>query len=357
MSHRRLKQKAAGYAEYAKAEVWRERHRFCPALLFITTTEQRARSFLGAMRRAVDGDTLLLTSGCDLARRLQHCGVEARWWIDEGSTESLDLLAVLREARRPFDEAHERRVARRRKEDAERERLRRDPEALRSHLRAWRDRDWEIQRLGGKVATTLKLTLEQDGQLAGVEREALLTLGALFADPLRPQLPEGELPPEERVVFEALVDHHRAVQLDRIESLAREYRDVPSLRRARRTVESGEVLEDYKEAHLQPAAEQDQAERERVEHLRARYVDWREREAERLAKTQRFAARLRNGPASFLDEIDRRSLRRCPRCEELVFPDPERAGYVLADQRQVASRCHFCGSTDLTEIDPGEAAA
>ena len=51
MSHRRLKQKAAGYAEYAKAEAWRERHRFCPALLFLTTTEKRARSFLAAMER------------------------------------------------------------------------------------------------------------------------------------------------------------------------------------------------------------------------------------------------------------------------------------------------------------------
>jgi hypothetical protein len=191
------------------------------------------------------------------------------------------------------------------------------------------------------------------GGESSAEREALLTLGASFADPLRPQLPEGEPPPEERVVFEALVDHHRAAQLDRIESLAREYGDAPSLRRARRTVEAGEVLKDYKEAHLQPAAERDQTERERVEHLRARYLDWRERVAERLAKTQRFAARLRNGPASFLDEIDRRSLRHCPQCEELVFPDPERAGYVPADQRHIASRCHFCGSTDLTEIDPG----
>jgi hypothetical protein len=46
MSHRRLKTKAAGYAEYVKAEAWRERHRFCPALLFVTTTEKRARSDL-----------------------------------------------------------------------------------------------------------------------------------------------------------------------------------------------------------------------------------------------------------------------------------------------------------------------
>lgn len=51
MSHRRLKQKASGYGDYAKAGAWRERHPFCPALLLVTTTEARARSFLAAMHR------------------------------------------------------------------------------------------------------------------------------------------------------------------------------------------------------------------------------------------------------------------------------------------------------------------
>jgi Replication-relaxation len=55
MSHRRLKAKAAGYAEYVKVEAWRESHRFCPALLFLTTVEKRARSFLAAMERRQGG--------------------------------------------------------------------------------------------------------------------------------------------------------------------------------------------------------------------------------------------------------------------------------------------------------------
>jgi hypothetical protein len=47
MSHRRLKTKAAGYAGYVKVEAWRERHRFCPALLFLTTVslERYFRAF------------------------------------------------------------------------------------------------------------------------------------------------------------------------------------------------------------------------------------------------------------------------------------------------------------------------
>lgn len=61
MSHRRLAQKAAGYADYAQATAWQQRHPFCPALLFITTTERRVRSFLAAMRKQTGRRSLLLT--------------------------------------------------------------------------------------------------------------------------------------------------------------------------------------------------------------------------------------------------------------------------------------------------------
>ena len=115
MSHRRLKRKAAGFAEYVKAGAWRERHRFCPALLFITTTEKRARSFLATMGREVDGDAALLTCACDLAHRLAGCTTDSRWLID-GAEESVDLIGALQEARRPHDEEVARRQARRREE-------------------------------------------------------------------------------------------------------------------------------------------------------------------------------------------------------------------------------------------------
>ncbi len=101
MSHRRLKQKAAGYAEYAKANAWRERHRFCPALLFLTTTEKRARSFLAAMSRESGRNSGLLTCACDLARDPEGVATGPRWLLGPGDEEPVDLLAALREARRP----------------------------------------------------------------------------------------------------------------------------------------------------------------------------------------------------------------------------------------------------------------
>ena len=81
-SNRQLKKKAGGYAEYARAKAWRERHRFCPALLSITTTEKRAGSFLRMMRKDLGRDALLLTCVCDLARGLKRCPTEPRWHQD-----------------------------------------------------------------------------------------------------------------------------------------------------------------------------------------------------------------------------------------------------------------------------------
>src|SRR5665811_517296 len=220
MSHRRLKQKAAGYAEYAKAEAWREHHRFCPALLFVTTTEKRARSFLAAMRKELGREALLLTCACDLARRLEGCATEARWLTDDEGEQAVDLLAALREARRPHDDELARLKAERQRDEAERERLRSDPEALRAHLRSWRHRDWGVERLGRSAAAALALTLGGDDPLDDAEREALKTLGAMFANPLRLQLAERELTADERRAFDALVRHHLARHLDRVSELA-----------------------------------------------------------------------------------------------------------------------------------------
>lgn len=188
MSARQLKAKAEGYGEYAKLEGW-QRNEYCPPLLFITTSEKRARSFLATCSRTVDQDRMLVAA-TGLARDIGRSLLAPEWLA--GDDESGDLLAVLRGAPRPHDDACEREEAERREEDAERERLRSDPVALRRHLRNWRHRDWGIERLGPAAAKALEITLERDEELAEVERRALLALGAVFADPLRLQLAEGE---------------------------------------------------------------------------------------------------------------------------------------------------------------------
>jgi Replication-relaxation len=353
MSHRRLKQKATGYAEYAKAEAWRERHRFCPALLFVTTTEKRARSFLTAMRRELERDGLLLTCACDLARRPERCVTEARWLADEEDEQGVDLLAALREARRPHDEALARRDARHREEEAKRERLRSDPEALRAHLRSWSHRDWGIQRLGRSAAAALALTLELDEPLDSAEREALGRLGAMFADPLDLQRDERELTPNERRAFDALVRHHLTRQLDLADELAECYGEGPALRRARKRLEAGELLDRHGLSWgLAEEARRDGEARARQERLREDYLGWREQRARQLAKAQGIAGRLRNGPEAFLDEVDRRALRFCRSCEEIAYPDPKRTIHERGAGHDVAWHCHFCWTEELAKIEP-----
>jgi hypothetical protein len=99
MSHRQLKAKAAGYGEYVQLEAWRERNPFCPALLFITTSEKRARSFLAAADREIDSARMLVAC-VGLARDLRRCIVAPEWMIGDGER-AVDLLGILRAARRP----------------------------------------------------------------------------------------------------------------------------------------------------------------------------------------------------------------------------------------------------------------
>lgn len=353
MSHRRLKAKAAGYTEYVKVEAWREHHRFCPALLFVTTAEKRARSFLAAMEREAGRDSLLLTCVCDLARRLPRFASEDRWLlsIDEGARSS-DLLTALREARRPFDEEQERVKAERDREDAERENLRSDPEALRSHLRSRSHHDWGNERLDHPAAAALTYTLKHDDPLEEAERVALRTLGAMLTDPLRVQLADRELTAEERRAFDGLVRHHLARQLDRVRDLAERYGEGPALRRARKRLQGG-TLPDWNDPswRLSEEARRDGDARAKQKRLHEDYLGWREQRARQLAKAQGIVGRLRNGSESFLDDVDRRSLRFCQACAEVAYPDPERARYERA-RPDVAGRCHFCGAEKLAKIEP-----
>ena len=351
MSHRRLKRKAAGYAGYVKAGAWRERHHFCPALLFLTTTEKRARSFLATMRRELEGDALLLTCACDLAHRLPSCATEPHWLID-GVEGPVDMVGALREARRPYDEEMARRQARRREEEDERERLLSDPEALRSRLQAWRHRGWGIERLGGHISAALEITLEYEAPLQEVEREALTALGAMYGDPLRLQLSEREPTASERHAFERLAEHHRRFQLERIDAIEAQKGAGPSLRKARRRIENGEPLGKQDVSRLADDIDRDDKSRAAQKRLRKGYLAWREQEAQRLIKAQGMLARLRSRPEDFFAQIDRQALRCCSACEEIAYPDPENSRVYA--KRHVATDCHYCGAGALAEIESSD---
>lgn len=348
MSARQLKAKAEGYGEYTKLEGWRQRNEYCPPLLFITTSEKRARSFLATCRRTADQRRMLVAANA-LARDIRRALVEAEWWA--GDEEGADLLAVLRGAREPYDELCEQEEAKRREEDAERERLRSDPGALRKHLQSWRHRDWEIERLGPIAAKALEITLERDEHLAEAERRALLALGAMLADPLRLRLAEGEPTAERQVVFDELAEHQRARQLEEIGELAQRFGEGPALRKARGRLRAGELLAAADASWLRQHAADDERSRNEQERLHSDYLAFREERAQGRWKSQRLVTRLRNRPEDFLEEIDRKALRFCRSCEEVAYPDPERARYERG-RYDVAFRCHFCDGRGLAAWEP-----
>jgi hypothetical protein len=271
-------------------------------------------------------------------------------WL-AGEREGVHLLAVLRGARRPYDEECEQREAERREKDAERERLRSDAAALREHLRRWRHRDWGIGRLGTLAATALEVTLERDEEPSEAERQALLALGAMFADPLRLQLAEGEPTPERKAVLNELVAYHRTRQLQEIEELAGRLGEGPALRKTRGLLRAGELLAVADLSSLRLGAEDDGRSRTEQERLRSEYRSSREERALHRWKSQRLFTRLHSGPEDFLEEIDRKALRLCRTCEEIAYPDPERARYER-ERRDVAFRCHFCDGRNLAAWEP-----
>ncbi len=352
MSHRQLKAKAAGYGEYARLEAWRHRNPYCPALLFITTSEKRARSFLAACDREIGAGMLVACVG--LARDLRRCIVAPEWLVGNGER-TTDLLSILRAARRPYDEEEAREETQRREEEAERDRLRSDPEALAERLRGELRYGWGSDQIGQRATDALRLSLEgRGGVLHEVERTALEAVGGMLAEPLALLLTDRELTPYEREALATLVGHHRAAQLGHLDEVTERFGEGPKVRQRRRSLEDGGLLGADSLDGLALDAEQDRESAAEQERLRENYLRWREAEAKRLAKLQGFIARHRTGHEAFLAEVDRGALRRCSGCEEIAYPDPERKPRP-GGRRHVAGRCHFCGAAALSELAIEEA--
>jgi hypothetical protein len=347
MSHRQLKAKAAGYGEYARLEAWRHRNPFCPALLFITTSEKRARSFLAASKREIDRNRMLVAC-VGLARDLRRCIVASEWLVGDGER-TTDLLRILRAARQPYDEEQAREEAECREDEAERERLRSDPEALAKRLRGELRYGWGDDQLGQRATDALRLSLEGGGVLHEVERTALEAVGGMLAEPLALRLADRELTPSEREALATLVGHHRATQLGHLDEVTERFGEGPKVRQKRRWLEGGELLSADSLNGLPRDGELDREGAAEQERLRGDYLRWREAEATRLGKLHGFIARRRIGHDAFLAEVDRGALRRCSRCEEIVYPDPERKPRP-GGRRHVAGRCHFCGAGTLSEL-------
>jgi hypothetical protein len=349
MSHARLKTKAAGYAAYAAEAPWTQRHPFCPCLLFLTTTEARAISFLKTLRTLLEkaarggyygrgGNVSWFAAGaCAMARDPERAFAEA-CWDDLRLCGGLRLVECLNAARAPYDAARARERAEQQAIEAERERLRSDPNARRALLQEKRlyASGEHLEQFGQSGATALQLLLHFSGAMSAVERDAFAAVTRqLAADPLDAHFAPTPLPPtwSDSEAVGRLVAAYRARQQARVAELARRYGEGPKLRRRRNQLAAGELIDPYAWDALEDDANHDQQARHEQERLRLGYLERREREARQRRSEAPLAARLVRGRAAALALVDRDRLKICPRCHELVYPpEPRQDNYGLTIQ-------------------------
>ena len=124
-----LKQKVGRYLAYADDLAWQGRYPYCPPMLLLTTTQNRAVSFLRAAAQVIskhqsktdpqDEAAVLVVAACGLVRDPGPAVGEPRWALSDDSAPDLTLAEILAEraaARVASDEwVYERDVVQRRR--------------------------------------------------------------------------------------------------------------------------------------------------------------------------------------------------------------------------------------------------
>jgi hypothetical protein len=343
MSHARLRQKAELYAAYVAADAWRGQHLFLPALLFLTTTDARARKFLKALARALAYGPRL--SG----RRAFVAGAGGLAWepdrllgdaclTDLDGTVGLTLTDVLSTARTPYERALAYQREQEEADEARRQVLRDDPEAMRKLLY---DRSHVlapyVRALGETGERAVELLCAATSQLSMGEREALRAiardLGETLPEPRAHELPSPGAGVRSEIAM--LVEHYRATQAQQVAGLAERYGDCPCLQRARKLLRDGGLLDQATFGELSLDAERDAAGRREQHERREAYLLWREHAARQLARRAGPLGRLTHRPQDFYAQLDRETLRECGRCGQTIYPC-ERAAH------RSPPSCHFC---------------
>lgn len=372
MSHTRLKVKAGVYAAYTAQAAWRERYNFCPCLLFITTTEARAIAFLktlaglldkagrgGYYDRRAENVSWFAAGACAMARTPERA-LSAPCWDDLTlSGGGLSLLDCLRAARAPYDAARAEEQAERDATEAERKRLRSDPDAWRVLLREYNlyGRCEHLEQFGTTGVTAIELLLASTQPMESVERSAFAALARqLDPDPLQARLARVPVPAtdDDHEAVARLADAYRAHQRERVAQLASRHGSGPKLRRHQELLDAGELLGVHVWNGLEDQAMRDQKARAEQELRRIDYLAWRDGEVKRRKHDFPLHTRLTQGRAAVLELIDREQLRRCSSCDEIAYPsEPVSNPYRYAQwrSRREPPRCHFCGAHDLDGFD------
>jgi len=344
MSHTRLRGKAALYAAYAASDAWRERHKFVPALLFLTTTDIRARRFLNALAGA------LSYGPPQHKRRAFVAGAAGIVWaphrlLTEPCLADLDgntgqtLLDVLHAAHAPYEQALAYRRERREAEEEKRRHLREEPVAMREHLRHNEHALGSyFQALGEPGVHGIELLLASNTaplpNERGVLRAIARDLGEALAEPGR----QAADPPGAEVIGEIalLIEDYRATQTKQAGALAASHGEGPSLHRAWDLLRQGGLLDPTALDRLPQDAEHDATGRREQHKQRDVYLNWREQAARQLARKAGPLGRLTHRPEDFYPQLDREHLKVCRGCEETIYPRARKAG------SPPPYSCHYC---------------
>lgn len=361
MSHRRLSQKADLYASYFAVGAWRERHRFCPALLFLTISEQRTVRFLGAVNVACEKhrryDDERLVAGACAAAHNPGAALAGDCWLDRLLSRWMTLREVLEQARALYERELQEAAAYRRQREEQRRRLLSDTEALRAHLREHRR---SLTPLLGQFDAAgrraLEMVIAAEEPMADAERRALAALAGMLGDHVLDLRLDHVAEPDatERRRVDDLIAHYRARQRERMSELVARYGELPVLRETHERLEEGELLDADELDQLAADAERRADGREEHQCLRRAYMGLREREARRLAREQGLLRRLAEPDEERLARVDRQLLQVCPRCQEIVYPPPQ-AETDPAVNATPAKTCHFCGGHQLVPFTETQA--
>ena len=346
MSHTRLRQKADLYAAYTAADDWQERHLFLPALLFLTTTETRARRFLVALQSALAHNqrrysrcTLVAGAG-ELARQPRHL-LDGGCLTSLHGDEPLALQDVLDAARAPHEQMQRTNQKRRETLDCKRAQLHEDPATAREALRRFRDSHHcsymdELEPLARQAIEILVTSSDAPSPLDQTVLQALVTdLEDALVQPggLR-QLPPST---DTKQAAALLATFYREHQRRLVDELAARHGEGPSLRHARRVLDKGELIAHHQVEQLPAAATNDATAHGEQHRLELAYVEWREQAARQMVRTSGTLGRLTRKREEFFPQIDRAHLTMCSACREIVFP-------TLGETRDdgLSARCHYC---------------
>ena len=354
MSHGRLRFKAGLYAAYAASDAWHGHHPFLPALLFLTTTPARARSFLKTLGQLLSYEPKRRRF-CSSSRRPFVAGAGALAFtpgrlLDEGCLADLDgheglrLIDVLNAARAPYDEQLAYQRERQEAEQEKRRRLWEEPEAMREHLR--RHENWLGDygaALGPTGAEAFALLLASDERPLPDERGLLRAiardLGDALVEPTPRTIPSAP-GAEAKGQAALLIDSYHSIQERQLRALTDRHEMEPHVRKAAARLRSG-LIEPRDLKALPREAEHDAAGREEQRKRRLAYLEWRKGAARQRARKAGPLGRLTHRAEDFYEPVDRRWLRVCRRCDEIVYPAVSASG-GLEDEPS----CHYCHSTE-----------